>query len=221
MSLFDNVVCQFRTDAIESVEHLKTDTLNTFVDLSNDCIDLLGKLVHTCPHATLDNSLTWTDVTAVFKQLYAMNFDFLCGRYVEIERSLRFMWESIARATYTDCFSQIDMNQNEIPGESLDSKIEWLKRREGKLNWNRVIRPTLVFAGYSPDEIEENLNPLWMSLHEAVHPSCSLREVELLITNRHVAHLFNKDLALLVANKARTVYSVVERLVENQFPQVR
>jgi hypothetical protein len=217
-NVFDSAVEKFRKTADETARTIEPGEAALFVYLSNDAIDIIGAVLDAYPRDDLLSSLVWFDFTAVLQQLFGMGFDFWCGRYAEVGRGLRFVWESIFRAFYADCYLILNPSANDPPGQSLDEKIPWLDQR--RLDWNTLILPVLchMFQAWSEAERSDQFQPVWKRLNAVVHPSADWRLSGVGESARHVWFHFDEGLARQLLADASEVFALIWLAVLQCFP---
>jgi hypothetical protein len=142
---------------------------------------------------------------------------FLSGNYPLLGRSLRFVWEMIYRAYYTDTYTG-----ESPPGPSLGDKIVWLGQRESTLRWGNCIYPVLgkvLPIVEQEQEVREHYRKLWQGLHKYVHPSVELvprmmGESALLVTDS-----FDETWAMEIIQDATEVFDLIWLAVISRFPK--
>ncbi len=143
---------------------------------------------------------------------------FLSGNYPLLGRGLRFAWELIYRAYYTDTYTG-----ESPPGPSLNDKTTWLAQRENKLRWDNCICPMLskvLPVVEQEQEVQEYYHALWEKLtSKYVHPSVDLvsrmmGETALLITDS-----FDETWAKEIIQDGTEVFDLIWLAVISRFPR--
>ncbi|MGE0684833.1 MAG: hypothetical protein AB7P69_28475 [Candidatus Binatia bacterium] len=201
----------------ESIHTLSEAQAFHFVELANDWIDIQMAIGHTYSRDELTQSLVFTYFLYLFKEVQWFQLHFLSGNYPLLGRGLRFVWEMIYRAYYTDTYAGESQ-----PGPSLDDKIVWLEERESTLGWGNCICPVLgkVFPlAEQEQEVREHYHQLWQRLNRYVHPSVELvsrmmGESALLVTDS-----FDETWATEIIQDATEVFGLIWLAVISRFPK--
>jgi hypothetical protein len=174
-------------------------------------------LTGTIPYNELTQGLVYFYFFSLFKEVQWLQLHFLSGNYPLLDRSLRFVWEMIYRAYYTDTSTS-----ESSPDLSLDDKISWLEERESNLGWGNCICPMLgkVFPLVEQEqEVREHYRQLWQSLNRYAHPSVGLvsrmiGESALLFTDS-----FDEVWAREIIQDATEVFDLIWLAVISRFPK--
>jgi hypothetical protein len=217
LKLFQQHTAILEQTAKETLARLCPEDAWVFVDLSNDQIDVLNAVSQVSGSDEVHHSLVLFDLTGQPQQLFVMGVDLLHGRYEDVRRALRFVWESAFRAFYADCFTLLCPADPNPPGPTIEDKIDWLDRRGRQLNWGNLVLRHL-FPGQTRDEIEAQFQPLWKRLNAAVHPSAEWRAGGLQEPNRHLWFHFDEGQARQLIDDARNVFTLVWVAILQRFP---
>lgn len=201
----------------ESVLKLGREKAFHFVELANDWIDIQAAISRTYSYNELVQGLVYFCFFSLFKEVQWFQLHFLSGNYPLLGRSLRFVWEMIYRAYYTDTYTG-----DSPPGPSLADKILWLEQRESTLHWGNCICPMLakVFPLTKQEqEVREHYHNLWQSLNRYAHPSVDLvsrmmGESALLVTDS-----FDERWATEIIQDATEVFDLIWLAVISRFPK--
>ncbi len=129
--------------AAETVRCLGEEPASLFLYLYIDALEISRAIQNGYPEAERLDSLVFIEFTGLPKELHWLQALFLCGNYPIVLRQLRFNWERLFRARHADAYAEEHPGAADGPGPSLRDKHEWLTRREERLNWPRLIAPTL------------------------------------------------------------------------------
>jgi len=201
----------------ESVLKLGREKAFHFVELANDWIDIQAAISRTYSYNELVQGLVYFYFFSLFKEVQWFQLHFLSGNYPLLGRSLRFVWEMIYRAYYTDTYTG-----DSPPGPSLADKILWLEQRESTLHWGNCICPTLgrvLPLAEQEEEVREHYRKLWQSLHKYAHPSVELvarmmGDSALLVTDS-----FDETWATEIIQDATEVFDLIWLAVISRFPK--
>ena len=201
----------------EGILRLGREKAFHFVELANDWIDIQAAISRTYSYNDLVQGLVYFYFFSLFKEVQWFQLHFLSGNYLLLGRGLRFVWEMIYRAYYTDTYTG-----ESPPGPSLADKIVWLEQRESTLRWGNCICPVLgkVFPlAEQEQEVREHYRRLWQSLHKYVHPSVDLvsrmmSESALLVTDS-----FDETWAAEIIQDATKVFDLIWLAVIARFPK--
>src|SRR2546427_3547396 len=201
----------------ESVLRLGREKAFYFMELANDWIDIQAAISRAYSYNELTQGLVYFYFFSLFKEVQWFQLHFLSSNYPMLGRGLRFVWEMIYRAYYTDTY----MGESP-PGSSLDDKISWLEQHESTLRWGNCIYPVLgrVFPLVEQEqEVREHYRQLWQSLNRYVHPSVDLvsrmiEESSLLVTDG-----FDETWATEIIQDATEVFDLIWLAVISRFPR--
>jgi hypothetical protein len=217
-NLFNSAIALLRATAEETARRIPPEESALFVGLSNDAIDILGAVQNAYPLADLQNSLVVFDSVAIHQQLFGMGLDFLCGRYAEVGRGLRFAWESIFRAFYADQYLILKPGASNPPPPKLDDKTAWLETQN--LNWNTILSVLRrLFPPASDGELLDQFRPIWKRLNAVAHPSVEWRESGVGESVRHTWFHFDESLARQLLADAREVFTLIWLALLRCFPK--
>jgi hypothetical protein len=177
-------------------------------------------LVHDYSEEELRSNLVYWDFQTLFKEIRWYQLLFLAGNYPLLSRGLRYVWELLFRAHYADTYSTNHPNDPSAPGPTVAEKAHWLADREGRLNWNTVIQPTLqaLLPGSEHAVIENLYHPLWNNLNECVHPSTNLRFRGILASS-NVKDNFHEGWAIEVMQESCQIFDLIWLSVLRLFPR--
>ena len=201
----------------ESVLKLGREQAFHFVELANDWIDIQAAISRTYSYKELVQGLVYFYFVSLFKEVQWFQLHFLSGNYPLLGCRLRFVWEMIYRAYYTDIYAD-----ESPPGPSLDDKILWLKQCESTLHWGNCIYPMLgkvLPVVEREPEVREHYRKLWQSLHKYAHPSMDLAsrmmgESVLLVTDS-----FDETWATEIIQDATEVFDLIWLTAISRFPE--
>ncbi len=201
----------------ESILRLGREKAFHFVELANDWIDIQAAISRTYSYDELTQGLVYFYFFSLFKEVQWLQLHFLSGNYPLLGRSLRFVWEMIYRAYYTDIYTS-----EPSPDLSLDDKISWLEQHESNLRWDNCISPMLgkVFPLVEQEqEVREHYRQLWKSLNRYAHPSVGLisrmiEESALMVTDS-----FDEIWATEIIQDATEVFDLIWLAVISRFPK--
>ena len=209
--------------ADETERSLPEDAAGVFLFLFNDALDMIGAIHDAYPQEEVIRSLVYAEFTGLLKELLWLHALFVCGNYRLVLSQLRFNWERIFRARYADAYAEEHPEATDAPEPNLDEKHDWLTKREGRLNWQTLIAPTLakLFSAGTPEEVESRFKPLWDRLNRCVHPTGEL--CEKLIANPdaplHAIDAFDEAWARETCREAAEVFSLLWLAVLSRFPE--
>jgi hypothetical protein len=176
--LLSMLIDQWRAIADETIHRLGEARACLFSELYNDALDIHGVLCQAYPEEERLTSLVFADFHALYKEIPWLLFHFLSGNYPQVYRTLRFLWELLFRAWYTDRYAADHPGEIDVPGPSVDDKHSWLAQAGRQLNWRTVIRSGLerLLPAAEHEQIEGHYRFLWDTFNQCVHPSSELRD---------------------------------------------
>ena len=201
----------------ESILKLGQEHASHFVELANDWIDISIAIGRTYTSDEISQSLVSAYFLSLFKEVQWFQLHFLSGNYPLLGRGLRFAWELIYRAYYTDTYTG-----ESPPGPSLGDKILWLQKRESKLRWDNCIRQMLgkvLPVVEQEQEVQEYYHALWKSLHKYAHPSVDLVSRMMGKSSLLITDSFDETWAQEIIQDATEVFDLIWLAVISRFPR--
>lgn len=212
-------VRRHRNTRRDTIQTLDKDDALAFIHFHMDCMEL-GFAIHDEYLTTVRNSLVALVLVPIQKALDGMHFDFLNGRYAEVGRTLRFVWELLFRSYYAEVRSGVEPNHPTAP----DEMLEWLdlQSRRRKLSWHNVFRPVIesLFCDGKQGKAAELFRPSWNRLNEVAHPSVTWLLSGLGESTRITFDHFDRELALRLLDDAREVFGIMWFAVLHRFPNI-
>jgi hypothetical protein len=223
--LHSALVACWREIADETDRSLDETQVTLLYLFARDAIDIGGAIADTYSEEDLLTSLVYVEWLGLFaNELPTFYLLFLSGQYRHVMSQLRFNWERIFQASQADAKCLVDSDGTaESYLAALDTKHDWLSRRETNPNWPRVIVPTLkrVFRAKGGDMklLESRYKPVWGRLNRCVHPSGELREILFGASNLQVNCAFDRTWALQTLEDAAEVFGLICLAVLSRFPK--
>ena len=201
----------------ETLAGLGEEQSNHLLNIANDCIAIGGAIVDAYPREDLNN-LVYIAFAGVFKEVSWFQLFFLSGHYALLNARLRYVWESIYRASWAEA--------NAVPSSpgaalSFDDRATLLARNEKGLDWGNCIEPTLrrLFPLADPEQdVCELSHRVWVKIREHVHPSQAVTE-RLIGPAGFLVGAFDKDWALETLAAATHVFDLAWLAVLQTFPK--
>lgn len=211
---FIRMFCQHLAAAEqETLAGLGEEQSNRLLGIANDCMDINGAILDAYPREELRN-LVYFAFAGVFKEVSWFQLFFLSGHYALLNARLRFVWESIYRASWAET--------NADAALSLDDKAAWLAGEEKGLRWDNCIEPTLRRLFPLADreqDVRDFYRDLWRTLHEYVHPSLAVTEKLIGPAGLLMCNAFDRDWALETLAAATNVFDLAWLAVLQTFPK--
>lgn len=202
----------------ETLAGLGEEQSNRLLNIANDCIAIGGAIVDAYPSEELNN-LVYFAFAGVFKEVSWFHLFFLSGHYALLNARLRFVWESIYRASWAEATAV-----QSSPGAalSLDERAAWQAGKEKGLGWGNCIEPTLrrLFPRADREQDIRNFcHNLWDKICEHVHPSQAVTEKLIGPAGLLMCNAFDKDWALETLAAATHVFDLAWLAVLQTFPK--
>ncbi len=197
----------------KTVEVLGEDDAFAITDIHDDFLTIQGEVLTAHPQEDIADSLLFAFFCSLPKKLYDLQHDFLCARYDEVRRELRFIWEMAFRARF------IDVNQH---GKSVDEKIDRLEAEGRSLNWNSVIRPILdeLFELWPEKERRERFKDIWDRLNQVCHPTAGWLRDGIQKSNRLHVNSFDEWQARRTLADLCEIVALVWGMLLATFPEI-
>jgi len=203
----------------EHLEQLKVETISALgkkealhiIDFhGNNWIDI-SRWIMAKYREEAKNSLLFFYYCMVFKENCWMQLLFLLCNYPAIYRDLRYVWELIFQGYHVD---------SRCSKEDLDRRIELARKLEEKKYGWRLVNSVLKDLGFSDDEIEKYIRPLWSYLNKHAHPSpLQFKEVARADFSIFVTDAFNEKLATSLLRKTDAVFDLIYYATLKSFPR--
>ncbi len=227
----DYFIGRHREVAERTAAELGENAALGFLWLQSDWVDLLAAILAAYPELTSPpsaecreaaGSLLLIDFQGLLLELDRQQFAFLGGQYAAVGRSLRYVWELMYRALWTDLYAEMHPGKGRPPGPTPDDKAKWLKKRERGMDWRSVIQPLLrrLLPSVAIADMREYAK-VWSKLNRVVHPSWELRDRLIDRTALLVADNFDAGWAAEALADAATVYDLIWLAVLHRFPDCR
>ncbi len=202
----------------ETLDGLGEEQSNRLLNIANDCMAIGGAIVDAYPREELNN-LVYFAFAGVFKEVSWFHLFFLSGHYALLNARLRFVWESIYRASWAEADAVPSS-----PGAalSLGDRAAWLAAQEKDLGWGKCIKPTLqrLFPlSYREQDVCEFYHDLWLKLNAYVHPSQAVTERLIGPAGLLICNAFDKDWAIETLAAATQVFDLAWLAVLQTFPK--
>ena len=201
----------------EHLEQLKVETISSLgkkealhiIDFhGNNWIDISGWIMAEY-REEVRNSLLFFYYCMVFKEICWMQLLFLMCNYSAVYRNLRYVWELIFQGYYVD---------SRCSDEDLDRRIELARELEEERYGWRLVNSVLKDLGFSDNEIEKHVRPLWVYLNKHAHPSpLQFEEVARADFSILVTDAFNKELAVSLLRKTDAVFDLIHYAMLKSF----
>jgi len=208
--------------AQETICNLGKEQAGYFTRLANDWMDVLGAIIDTYSENERFHSLMYFYLSSLFKEVSWFQLLFLGGNYPLLLRSLRFIWEMMFRAYCVDTCACESCGDSELPGSTIDDKLEWLAQNERNMfQWKKFMRSVLLqlLPQAEGTEMEEYYRSLWGKLNAYVHPSKTLLDRMFVGASGFlVRDAFDKEWALETIGTATMVFDLVWLAVISRFP---
>src|SRR5262249_18422053 len=210
--------------AKETIDKLGEEQAWSFVELSNDWMDIFGALSKAYQPEDLLSSLVHADFTGLHQLLRWEQLHFLAGNYAALYRDLRFAWEMMLRAYYADTYNELNPDHYDGPAATVEGKIDWLEDRESKhkLGWHQTLEPTLrqVFPPTgSVAEVRDYYTGLWGKLNEFVHPSREFRYRMICEQPHQFIEAFDQKWAKEGLSVTTGIFDIIWLTVLGRFPE--
>ncbi len=205
-----------------NVESVREETFSTLgIDMSfhiiamegNAWIDINHWLFTEYPKEVLSN-IVIIEYQKLFKEIYWLQYIFLCSNYPMVYRNLRYIWELLYKAHYV----------LESSGSNhLEDQLNELQSMEkSKYGWKiieKVLKSTLLLDDH---QIKSEIQPLWNFLNIHVHPS--VRQLDLVIDidpSSLVTDSFNEELARLSIDTVDKVFDLLYASIFKKFEKIK
>jgi len=216
---FVRVFCEHLAAAEqETLAGLGEEQSNRLLNIASDSIDITGAILDAYPREELNN-LVYLAFSGVFKEVSWFHLFFLSGHYALLNARLRFVWESIYRASWAEANA---VQSSAGAALSLDDRAAWLAGKEKGLRWDNCIEPTLRRLFPLADREQEVRNfyhNLWDKICEHVHPSQAVTEKLIGPSGLLMCNAFDKDWALETLTAATHVFDLAWLAVLQTFPK--
>lgn len=202
-----NLLCEGLMDIAEQTENQLGEKASCFVELHEDWLEIWESFLKAYPEKLPYISLVAADFFLLGKDLQWMHRLFQWGNYPLVHRILRYDWELMFRAYYADVYMPNIPGETDVPGDTVDEKVEWIGRREKELNFQRVIKPILnVFL---PQAEQKFFGDLWTELNQHVHPTKHIRDRIYEPSSLAVADSFDEKWAQETMQNACDVFDLI------------
>jgi hypothetical protein len=203
----------------KTLQELGEDKGGFFALVWNDCLAIVSAIRDAYSgQANLVLLTCW----GIFKELHWFHFLFVSGNYPLLMSRLRYVWESMARASLAENYVLWGLQHLDAPdGPSPDEKFEWLEKHGEKLNWRSCIEPALRKAlplAETHAQVREDCKSLWEHLHKYVHASAFLTGKMIGESALLVKDNFDKELALETVAFASRVFDLIWLMVLGNYP---
>lgn len=212
-------MCDILADIEEvTLRELGEEKGGFFVNVSNDWMEVTAAVRAAYPK---QYCLVHHAATGLWKEVAWFHFFFVSGNYPLLLSRLRFVWESVFRASLAEKYVPGGKKPLPRPGPSLQDKFDWLHKYGGKLDWNRCIEPILRRVHPLADrekEVRDHYHQLWQYLNLYVHPSAYLAvqmvgESSLLVTDN-----FDREWATRALAVGSDVFDLVWLTILHHYP---
>lgn len=188
-----------------------------FVHLYNDWLDICGTFAIAYSQDLPQTSLVAADFFSLGKELHWLHRLLHWGNYPLISRTLRYNWELMFRAYYADVYQPSVPGDADLPGSSVDEKVEWLESRGPGLHFHSLIVPILNVL--VPDREHKLYKGYWRELNQHVHPTKDLRYRMVEESALAVRDGFDQQWAESTINLACEVYDLIWLMTLHRFPK--
>jgi len=162
-------------------------------------------------------SLVAADFFSLGKDLHWLYRLLLWGNYPLVSRTLRYDWELMFRAYYVDVFQPSVPGDTDLPGSSIDDKVQWLEARGPSLHLHSLIVP--ILNAILPDDQREHYKRIWRKLNKHVHPTKILRDKMFDESALAVRDSFDKEWAEEALDDACQVFDLIWLMTLGRFPK--
>ena len=196
----------------ETVEKLGVKKALRIIDFhANNWIDLCYLISDEYDKDVRDNSLLFFCYTRTFKDIYWMEFLFLCANYLIAFRDLRYVWELNCQGYFVD---------KHYPGMCLrDKLVKVAEIEETTFGWN-LVQSVLRGVGLN-DIVMEKYKCLWKLLCKFSHPSVrvfgliDVEDLSVLVTDS-----VDRGLAEAFLEAVDEVFDTIYLMLFNAFPKI-
>src|SRR5262245_51708501 len=101
-SSWEKFLDSWKAIAKETVARMDENRVVCFVNLANDCVDIMGAVLDNYKQDELTRKVTFLHFQGVFKEIAWLNLLFLGSNYPLAQARLRFIWELIFHAYLVD-----------------------------------------------------------------------------------------------------------------------
>lgn len=178
-----------------------------FINLYNDWMDIWSQFSKAYSEDLPLSSLVAADFYNLGKDLHWMHRLLHWGNYATVHRILRYDWELMFRACYADIYVPNIPGDEDVPGWSVDEKVQWLENRETELNYRTMIKPILRVI--LPDTEQGKFGKVWRKLNRYVHPTNQLRNRLIGETALAVRDSFDQEWAEETVSIACEVFDLI------------
>lgn len=194
------------------------DRAHCFIELYNDWLDIFCSLAKVYSKDLQLTSLVAADFLSLGKNLHWLHRLLHWGNYPLVMRGLRYDWELMFRAYFADVYQPSIPGDADIPGNSVDDKIQWLESRGRDLHMNSLIVP--IMKVLLPKRDQEVYKQLWRELNKHVHPTKALRYRMIEESGLALRDGFDQEWAGLTIKLACDVYDLIWLLTLYRFPEI-
>jgi hypothetical protein len=207
--------------ADETEQRLGSENASLFVSIYTDWMDVYSAVFGAYSSRVTVTSLLAGDFMNLGKDIFWLHRLFHWGNYPLINRTLRYMWELIFRAFYTETYAAEHPGDADAPGPSIDDKAIWLGAREDRLNWSNCIAPMLEHLLPVQDhaKIAAEYRPLWKRLCNSVHATYELRDKLIEESALAVRDGFDEQWARETLDMAAKVFDLIWLAVLVRYPK--
>jgi len=205
-----------REISIETVEEFG-ERAHCFVELYNDWLEI-GECFSKAYSQDLPlTSLVAADFISLGKELLWLYRLLHWGNYPLIIRTLRYDWELMFQAYFADIYQPSVAGDTDIPGATVDDKVQWLGARGAGLHFNSMIVP--ILNAVLPSSERDHYKRIWRHLNQHVHPTKHLRYRMIDESALAIRDLFDKEWAEEAIGISCDVLDVIWLMTLNRFPK--
>lgn len=213
----DNLLWMNLPEISEETAEQLGERAHCFVDLYNDWLDIWGSFSSAYSKDLPFSSLVAADFFGLGKDLHWLHRLLHWGNYPLITRILRYDWELMFRAYYADVYQPSIPGDADLPGSSVDDKVQWLDARGPGLHFNSLIVPILNVVLASGER--DHFTRIWRNLNHHIHPTKHLRYRMLDESVLAIRDSFDKEWAAEAVGISCDVFDLIWLMTLKRLPK--